>query len=482
MKKIAITIILILCMVMPLDVYAESLQIYEREGGTNDFDPETIQLSGNADITYNGTLDWDDDHIQLSDCIRLDVEEAGVVSLWVCADGFETIQCDNFLRVWIGNQTGEYLTNKLQYFNFQMPTDWHKEINYTFANGKLYFCYEQYFEKGNYDLALLSSDERNYQCRIQLYPFALSDTVKNISADYISSYTAGSGEFRGCIHNIPWGFNYQYGYENYFNFIVPKDGYYQLKYKSNGIASIGIDGICGLSSENNCETNTNYNTQVDLCINGIPYEWFQNFGEEEKVVYLKAGTYPVSVEGAYGMLSYNTACYTFSAEETEAPTEKQEEKTSDDFSDIPGEENIPDVDDLISRWYSNYQKTKTDSNANNQGKEKVTYTTFGSKKRAAKPVVKRINNLRIKSISGNQIKIKWEKISSVSGYQVIYATRKSFKKGVKKITIKKNKSTIKIRNLKFKTYYLKVRAYKKIKGKKKYGAWSPVMTIRRTKL
>lgn len=66
----------------------------------------------------------------------------------------------------------------------------------------------------------------------------------------------------------------------------------------------------------------------------------------------------------------------------------------------------------------------------------------------------------------------------VSGYQVVLATNKNFTKGVKKVTVSGSKSVSKTVSglTKGKTYYVKVRAYKTVNGKKVYGLYSKVLT------
>ena len=65
---------------------------------------------------------------------------------------------------------------------------------------------------------------------------------------------------------------------------------------------------------------------------------------------------------------------------------------------------------------------------------------------------------------------QWSKANGVDGYQVQYSLKKNFKKAKTKyskgtkLTVKKLKSK--------KTYYVRVRAYKKIGGKNVYSAWS----------
>ncbi len=86
----------------------------------------------------------------------------------------------------------------------------------------------------------------------------------------------------------------------------------------------------------------------------------------------------------------------------------------------------------------------------------------------------------LKTLRGRKLKVSWKKDSRATGYQVQYCTSKAFKKGVKTITISKNRTiTRTISKLtKGKPYYVRVRAYKSVKVNKKtqklYGAWSSV--------
>lgn len=88
----------------------------------------------------------------------------------------------------------------------------------------------------------------------------------------------------------------------------------------------------------------------------------------------------------------------------------------------------------------------------------------------------------VKSIKTKAIKVTWKKDTAVTGYEVYYSLKSNFK-GAKKVTVTKNKTvsaTIK-KLTKNKTYYVKVRAYKTVKGKKIYGAYSSVKKVKVTK-
>lgn len=94
-----------------------------------------------------------------------------------------------------------------------------------------------------------------------------------------------------------------------------------------------------------------------------------------------------------------------------------------------------------------------------------------------KPQIQSISNKK-----GKKIKIVLKKkVAGAKGYEVTYSTNKKFNKPVKKITFTgKSKTISKLQ--KKKTYYLKVRAYKKnTSGKKIYSSYSSVRKIKITK-
>ena len=86
----------------------------------------------------------------------------------------------------------------------------------------------------------------------------------------------------------------------------------------------------------------------------------------------------------------------------------------------------------------------------------------------------------LKALRGRKLKVSWKRDGRATGYRVQYCTSRAFKKGVKTITISKNKTVTKTipKLTKGKRYYVRVRAYKSVKVNKKtqklYGAWSSV--------
>ena len=88
---------------------------------------------------------------------------------------------------------------------------------------------------------------------------------------------------------------------------------------------------------------------------------------------------------------------------------------------------------------------------------------------------------KIKKVKGYKkaLEVRYAKVSGASRYQIQVATDKKFKKNKKTVTAKKSKTKVKISKLKKKKkYYVRVRAYKSVSGKKVYGAWSKVKTVK----
>ncbi len=79
-----------------------------------------------------------------------------------------------------------------------------------------------------------------------------------------------------------------------------------------------------------------------------------------------------------------------------------------------------------------------------------------------------------KSSSSKKLTVKWKKVSGVTGYQIQYSTSKTFKSGNKTATVsgasKVSKTISKLK--KGKTYYVRVRTYKKVSGTKYYSSWT----------
>ena len=83
-----------------------------------------------------------------------------------------------------------------------------------------------------------------------------------------------------------------------------------------------------------------------------------------------------------------------------------------------------------------------------------------------------------KTTSNSKIKVSWQKVKKANGYQVKISKKKNGSGIVyDKTTTKKNITTGK---LAAGTYYVKVRAFRKVSGKKVYGTWSKIKKVKIT--
>ena len=121
--------------------------------------------------------------------------------------------------------------------------------------------------------------------------------------------------------------------------------------------------------------------------------------------------------------------------------------------------------------------TTTTAPANN-----ITTTTTTSTSQAAVAKIKAPKKTSIKKVKGAKkaVSVEWKKVSGVKGYQVQVATNKKFKKNKKTVTVKKQKTTkTTVKKLKAKKkYYVRVRTYKIVNGKKVYSSWSKVKSVK----
>ena len=108
-----------------------------------------------------------------------------------------------------------------------------------------------------------------------------------------------------------------------------------------------------------------------------------------------------------------------------------------------------------------------------------TKTCIGkSSAKGAKVVPEKITVSSIKS-GNNKVTLKWKKLSGINGYEVYRATSKNGKYTKIATVNKASKVTYTDKKLTSgKKYYYKIRAYKKVSGKKVYGSYSTVKNVK----
>ncbi|WP_298654188.1 GH25 family lysozyme [uncultured Eubacterium sp.] len=107
-----------------------------------------------------------------------------------------------------------------------------------------------------------------------------------------------------------------------------------------------------------------------------------------------------------------------------------------------------------------------------------TYAPFGAVVSQYTSIAKpKLNSA--KSTSKKKIKASWSKVGGASGYQVMWSTYKNFSKNYKTKSVKAKYSLKTVTTAQSKkTYYVRVRAYKTINGKKVYSQWSNTKKVK----
>ena len=87
---------------------------------------------------------------------------------------------------------------------------------------------------------------------------------------------------------------------------------------------------------------------------------------------------------------------------------------------------------------------------------------------------------KLRAVSGRKMTVSWKAVKNIGGYQLQYSTSSKFKtyktKKVKAGTLTKTISKLK----KGKTYYVRIRTYKKVSGKTYYSTWSKAKKVKIT--
>lgn len=133
--------------------------------------------------------------------------------------------------------------------------------------------------------------------------------------------------------------------------------------------------------------------------------------------------------------------------------------------------------DIVEYQYSSEKKENSSTTTGKSNTITNNYTVVkkvNATLKLTKPVIKKVSKVK-----KYKIKIEIKKVKGATGYQYRYATNKKMKKACKKSSKKKCYTTKKLK--KKKKYYVSVRAYVTIKGKKYYGSWSKLKSVKTSK-
>lgn len=192
---------------------------------------------------------------------------------------------------------------------------------------------------------------------------------------------------------------------------------------------------------------------------------------------------------AYAMMAYSVAGEFDKAYEAYQLLKNFESKNNGVFmaadwkTGILGENKLATADALRALSYFDKacdQKIKDLSNSDSTKptEPKPAPTT---KPETAKPQSTAPTKTKVQKISTGKksITAQWKKVAGVSAYQVQIATNKKFSKNKKTFKVSKKSTKVKIKKLKAKkVYYVRVRSYKKVNGKKVYSKWSTVRKVK----
>ncbi|WP_294849763.1 fibronectin type III domain-containing protein [uncultured Eubacterium sp.] len=192
---------------------------------------------------------------------------------------------------------------------------------------------------------------------------------------------------------------------------------------------------------------------------------------------------------AYAMMAYSVAGEFDKAYEAYQLLKNFESKNNGVFmaadwkTGILGENKLATADALRALSYFDKacdQKIKDLSNSDStkptEPKPAPTTKPETAKPQSTKPAKTKVQKI---STGKKSITAQWKKVAGVSAYQVQIATNKKFSKNKKTFKVSKKSTKVKIKKLKAKkVYYVRVRSYKKVNGKKVYSKWSTVRKVK----
>ena len=215
-------------------------------------------------------------------------------------------------------------------------------------------------------------------------------------------------------------------------------------------------------------------------------EWNANVGyrKDTYTVALSAGNYYLRVTGYRNGTSYaSTGTYTLKV--SAKASMAQASVYAPYYKEYTGKAQKPPVTVYCEgktlrkgRDYDvSYKNNKNIGDATVIVKGKGDYV--GTKKTTFLIVPKKLKITMASSLKKGQITVKWKKDKIVTGYQVDMSRKKDFSMTGKKVEFKASKAGGTVEGLsRKKTYYVRVRAWKKVGRYRYYGDWSSVKKVK----
>lgn len=282
-----------------------------------------------------------------------------------------------------------------------------------------------------------------YRCIVEACKAIGNDKLAKTLIDQMSkSYKVGSG-----LDN--WG----YSCDNtsvYVATVAPYKAYYQTNYNDALKLIAGYKKNKGYCYQTTFEENAN-STAMAL----MAYSAAGDFDKAYEAYQLLKNFESKNNNGVFMAADWNTG----------ATTENQ----------------LATADALRSLSYFDDACDQKIKDLSNSDSTKPTQPAPTTKPETAKPQSTTPAKTKVQKISTGKksITAQWKKVAGVSAYQVQIATNKKFSKNKKTFKVSKKSTKVKIKKLKAKkVYYLRVRSYKKVNGKKVYSKWSTVRKVK----
>ncbi len=200
----------------------------------------------------------------------------------------------------------------------------------------------------------------------------------------------------------------------------------------------------------------------------------------DKHTYSKQVVLPTYDEQGYTIYTCEVCNYSYKDDftdklerPTEKPTENPTEKPSEKPTEIPTEKPTEKPTAAPTNPTASNSAATLPQSANSQA------SNAGSATSAQVQTPNKTSVKKSKAKKGS-VELTWSKTKGVKGYEIQLATDKKFKKNKKTVTIKKQKTTkTTVKKLKAKKkYYVRIRTYKTVNGKKVYSAWSKIKSVK----
>jgi len=293
---------------------------------------------------------------------------------------------------------------------------------------------------GTYYVMISSLEYEKYS----LYDFTLTFTSANESAEIKETFDVGNDDITGVdAVSLDKTYNAQIAFTEDYD-------YYRFNLTTSAKLNINLTSTL----------KTAYVYVLSLSYD--PY--YNSYSIGDTLWSKRSGNFTASCDDVFGAGIYclkickeSDATGTYSFKLTATPTAMPVDNNSGANDSVNNDTNKDANNDSSSQGYA-------DDNDNN---DDLSVDTS----------VSRVGELKLTK-GKKRFKATWKKLDNVNGYQIQYSLKKNMKKAkIKNVSASKSKVTIK-KLKKKKTYYVRVRAYKNIKGNKYFGAWSKKVKVK----